>query len=285
MYNWLFNEYGPQGWWPVSDVSEETESKFGEEVEKIYLGIQTSANNIANTNKKNKGYHLKDYSYPKTNQQKFEICLGAILTQNTSWTSVEKALENLKKLNALNIEVITKLTDEEIKNTIKPAGYYNQKMTYIREFIKFFDSIICSQNKIPSRSELLAVKGIGPETADSMLLYAFNQPTFVVDAYTKRICLNLGLINETSTEMKYDHMQKLFETTIKQNIELINNNNNNNNNKKSRIDKNNKEQKNTKQLVVIYQEYHALIVAHAKKFYQKKEMWQNCPLKKQTKSI
>ena len=172
-------------------------------------------------------------------KQRFEIITGAILTQNTSWKNVEKAIGNLNKAKLIDIDRIIKIKKQKLANLIKPAGYYNQKaerLKIIAEFIK--------KNPNPAREQLLEVKGIGPETADSILLYAFNRPFFVIDAYTKRIFVNLGFIDEKAD---YDKIKKLFEDNLKPDP-------------------------------AIYQEYHALLVEHAKRYYAKKGEYHNCPL-------
>lgn len=199
------------------------------------------------------GYHKGDYSYPKTEDEIFEVCLGVILTQNTSFGSVEKSLENLRKLNCLNHEKIKNMPLEQLKDAIKPSGYFNQKSDYILNFIEFFQR--CD---IPTREELLNIKGIGPESADSILLYGYAQKEFVVDTYTKRIFANLGLISENA---KYNEIKKVLVDGLKDKRELLK----------------------------IYQEFHALIVAHAKRFYSKKPYGKGCPLasmlKKHAKQI
>ena len=222
IYNYLFKQYSPQGWWPLLELNN-----------KKNINITKSGSL--------KGYHPGDYSYPKTENQVFEICIGSILTQNTSWLSVEKALFNLKKANALNLKGIKHLSDGKLKECIKIAGYFNQKAKYIREFIRFFEKL---DRRIPERDELLAVKGIGNETADSILLYAYKQPEFVIDAYTRRIFANLELIEENSA---YHEIKELFESNLKKDF-------------------------------ITYQEYHALIVEHAKRYYNKKPY--EDPLKK-----
>lgn len=211
VYNRLYNEYGPQGWWPLLDVDGTNPTKTGSI----------------------KGYHPKDYSYPKTDNQLLEIALGAILTQNTAWFNVEKALQNIRNHCGFNISELKNIDINELKVLIKPAGFYNQKSLYINNFIMFFESL---NGKIPTRKEILKVKGIGEESADSILLYGFKVTTFVVDAYTKRIFSYLGIINQNE---KYARIKELFEKSIETDL-------------------------------VKYQEYHALIVEHAKRFYSKK---------------
>ncbi|NQU98182.1 endonuclease III domain-containing protein [Candidatus Woesearchaeota archaeon] len=185
-YSSLIKEYGPQGWWPIKGK-----------------------------------YHKKDYSYPRNERERYEIIVGAILTQNTSWKQVEKALENLGDITPRKI-----LSMKDLKEKIKPAGYFNQKAGYLKNITEFF---IALKGRTPTRKELLAVKGVGPETADSILLYAYNQPEFVVDAYTKRIFK----LNKT-----YHEIKELFEKNLPKNVKL-------------------------------YQEYHALIVEHAKRKFNK----------------
>jgi endonuclease III related protein len=219
IYKYLLKEYGPQGWWPLQ-----------------------SCNNI-NINKSGdiKGYHPGDYSFPKNNSQRFEICIGAVLTQNTAWTNVELALKNLKKNKSLNANAIRNIQIIELKELIKPTGYFNQKAAYLKALADYFLSL---NGKTPARVDILAVKGIGPETADSILLYAFNQPEFVVDAYTKKIFSNLGFFDKKADYFK---IKSFFEKNLP-------------------VD------------VIIYQDYHALIVEHAKRFYSKKNNFDNCPL-------
>ena len=205
-YEKLLKLYGQQGWWPLLDCKGCNPTKTGSV----------------------KGYHPNDYSYPKNNKQRFEICIGAILTQNTSWLQVEKALINLKKLKALTPLTIKKLNLEKLRQAIKPAGYFNQKAKKLKIFAEFYINL---KARKPARDELLNVWGIGPETADSILLYAFKVPTFVVDAYTKRVFAKLGLIEKNG---KYEKVKKLFENNLPKDFKL-------------------------------YQEYHALIVEHAKR--------------------
>ena len=219
IYQLLYDKYGAQGWWPF----------------------------INNT----PSYHPLDYSFPKNQDEIFEVCLGSILTQNTTFTSVVKSLNNLKELNCLSSNTIKNINIETFKTAIKPSGYFNQKTRYILEFIKFYDSL---NGSIPKRDELLNVIGIGEETADSILLYAYNQPQFKVDAYTKRLFLHLGFIDE---KYKYIDIKNLVESEFKIII------------------------KNQKDLIIVYQEFHALIVQHGKNFYSKKPYGVGCFLKDQ----
>jgi endonuclease-3 related protein len=215
IYEQLLKEYGPQGWWPFKAV----------------------------------GYHPNDYSYPKNSDQTFEVALGSILTQNTTFLSVQKALDNLEKIDALTPKAIQDLDIDQLKLAIKPAGYFNQKASYILNFCDFFNTL---DGRVPSRDELLKVKGIGEETADSILLYGYNEDQFKVDAYTKRLLCELGIIEQ---KVKYQQVKALFEQSIQKEIAS-------------------KEQRR-----IIYQEYHALIVEHGKRYYSKKPYGNGCFLK------
>jgi endonuclease III related protein len=224
IYKILYEAYGPQGWWPFLNYEGQNSSKEG------------------NT----EGYHILDYTFPRNENEVFEVCLGSILTQNTTFTSVIKSLHNLNNKNHLCYKKIKTMPIDELKILIKPSGYHNQKSNYILEFINFFEAL---ENRIPTRDELLQIKGIGPETADSILLFAFNQAQFKVDAYTKRILVHNNLIAENA---KYNEIKYFMEEEIK------------------------KEVKNKIELIVVYQEYHALIVNHAKQYYSKKPYGKGC---------
>ncbi|MFH0876251.1 MAG: endonuclease III domain-containing protein [archaeon] len=251
-YKNLLKKYGQQGWWPL--INDKT------------LLCE---------------YHPGDYSYPHNQAQIFEICIGSVLTQNTSWypgvvrslqqlklgrpftkqelevikqaeimqasvsgitqkqtkddlltqntnwTNVEKALLNLKEKNLLNAKEVLKCNIEEIKTAIKPSGYFNQKTRKLIEFSKFYLNL----KKTPARNELLSVWGIGKETADSILLYAYKVPTFVIDAYTRKFIEKENLFNSNE---EYDKIKGFFEYNLPRDL-------------------------------AIYQEFHALIVEDAKK--------------------
>jgi endonuclease-3 related protein len=219
IYQQLFDAYGPQGWWPF----------LNSEGEMIYF----------------KG----DYTHPHNDKELFEVCLGSILTQNTTFTSVVRSLQNLQALDALSPQSIQSMDLERLKEAIRPSGYHNQKARYILAFIDFFDSL---NGRIPSRDELLNVVGIGEETADSILLFGYKQLEFKVDAYTKRVLVHLGIVNEKA---KYREIKYLIEDALQ---ELID-------------DK--------EQLLKVYMEYHALIVCHAKRYYSKKPYGEGCILR------
>lgn len=144
----------------------------------------------------------------------FEVCVGAILTQNTNWKNVEKAISNLKAKGLMTPKRLAALSVGELAELIRPAGYFNIKAKRLKNFLKFlveeYDGDLgrMSTERLETlREKLLSVSGIGPETADSILLYATQKPIFVVDAYTKRILLRHELVNE---EADYHEMQRYF---------------------------------------------------------------------------
>jgi len=156
----------------------------------------------------------------------FEIMVGAILTQNTAWSNVEKAINNLKKEYLLDPQKLYHINQEELTQFIKPSGYYNIKAQRLKNFITFFieehnGSVekMFSDDGEELRRKLLKVNGIGPETADSILLYAGGKPFFVVDAYTKRIFSRHRLISEDAT---YHQIQEFFIQNLDQDVELYN---------------------------------------------------------------
>ena len=193
LYEELLALYGKQGWWPLFNP---IKNKF-----EYYSGN------------------------PKNFKQKLEICLGAILTQNTNWNNAEKALLNLINKNLINIDKLDRIPENKLALLIKSSGYYKQKAKKIKEFIKFLKS-----NKEITRENLLKVWGVGKETADSILLYAYDKPYFVTDNYTKRFFSKLDYCKK---DIGYDELQKLITSKIPKDINL-------------------------------YKEFHALIVKHSK---------------------
>ena len=156
----------------------------------------------------------------------FEVCVGAILTQNTNWRNVERAINNLKARGILSPEALHRLSLEELALLIRPAGYFRIKARRLKNFVDFLVlryggelSALAEKETEEIRKELLSIKGLGPETADSILLYALERPVFVVDAYTKRILLRHGL---TTEESGYDELQELFMKNLPQDPELYN---------------------------------------------------------------
>jgi endonuclease-3 related protein len=182
----------------------------------------------------------------------FEICLGAILTQNTNWNNVEKAIINLKANKLLDPKKLFFLSDENLASLIRPAGYYRIKTRRLKNFLMFLkkevDFNIERLKKYPTqelRKKLLSIKGVGPETADSMLLYGFEKEIFVVDAYTARIFNRHSLVEEDIT---YDELQDFCMRNLPCDVEL-------------------------------YKEFHALIVRTGKKWCKKKRvLCGDCPL-------
>jgi endonuclease-3 related protein len=181
----------------------------------------------------------------------FEIITGAILTQNTNWANVEKAIENLKSANLLSPEKIHKSGLPQIAQLIKPAGYFNIKAKRLKNFADWlfenYDGNLKSLEKIGTeqlRAELLAITGIGPETADSILLYALKRPIFVVDAYTARIAIRHGLVE---LDVSYEQLRDLFQSNLPQDVQFFN-------------------------------EYHALLVKLGKEFCRQKARCSGCPL-------
>lgn len=156
----------------------------------------------------------------------FEIAVGAILTQNTNWGNVEKAINNLKKSKSLSAKAIYKMPVDRLAILIKPAGYYNIKAKRLKSFINFLMSnYLGSMSKMKKedldnlREKLSSINGIGPETADSILLYALDKPVFVIDAYTKRILSRHKIMDNNKS---YDEYQKLFHSSLKKDLKLFN---------------------------------------------------------------
>jgi endonuclease-3 related protein len=148
----------------------------------------------------------------------FEVIVGAILTQNTAWTNVEMALANLREAGALTIEAIRRISLAELEELIRPAGFYRQKAARLKTFVSWLDGTyegsldeMFRQPTMVLRAQLLEINGIGPETADSILLYAGQHEIFVVDAYTRRIFERHSLINP---EVGYEAIRELVETTL-----------------------------------------------------------------------
>ena len=183
----------------------------------------------------------------------FEIVAGAILTQNTSWANVEKAIANLKTANLLTAEKLYHLNASKLAELIRPAGYYNIKAKRLKSFLNWlfqnYDGRLENLENLGTdrlRVELLAVKGIGRETADSILLYAFDRPIFVVDAYTARAAIRHGLIEP---DADYEQLRDLFQSNLPWDVQLFN-------------------------------EFHALLVRLGKDFCRPKARCSGCPLEK-----
>lgn len=156
-----------------------------------------------------------------------EIIIGTILTQNTAWTNVEKAIRGLRRNRALNFAVLHRTPQAQIAEWIRPAGYFNQKAGYLKAFAhRLHDGYGGSLARLfrletpELRRELLSVKGIGPETADSILLYAAGRPVFVVDAYTRRFLAAHGY--EKESRASYDQIAALFTSRLPADVRLFN---------------------------------------------------------------
>ncbi len=183
----------------------------------------------------------------------FEVMVGAVLTQNTAWTNVEKAVMNLKAAGLLDPRRLSEIDEGTIALAVRPAGYYNVKARRLKSLVAWLmeraGGDVEALKRIPPerrRQELLEVRGIGRETADSILLYALGIPTFVVDAYTHRILSRHGLAPE---EAEYEEMKELFERTLPRDAAL-------------------------------YNEFHALLVAAGKEFCRPIPRCRRCPLRK-----
>ncbi len=219
IYNGLLGHFGQQHWWPVT-----LEGEF--------------------TPKYHKNINLNE-------KQKLEICFGAILTQNTNWKNVEKAIYQLNKNNLINIKKILNINNKKLAEIIKSSGYHNQKAKKLKNFCRFVlnnynGSLknLFNNNIEKLRKQLLSLNGIGPETADSISLYAAKKPIFVVDAYTKRIMNRIGYEERT-----YGELQALFHENLPNNERLFN-------------------------------EYHALLVKLGKDICKKIPLCNKCPINK-----
>ena len=196
LYECLLEKYGPQGWWPLQGR-----------------------------------YHQKI----RSDRDRLEICIGAILTQNTGWKNAAAAIEKISMAGLMDVGKLHEIPGVKLQSVIRSSGYYRQKAKKIKCFVahvrkrglkRFF-----SQDVPELRKELLSLWGIGPETADSIILYAAQKPVFVVDEYTRRVLLRYGMI---PPGVSYDDIQSLFHKKLPADAKLFN-------------------------------EYHALLVEHAKR--------------------
>ncbi|PIQ88548.1 MAG: endonuclease [Candidatus Omnitrophica bacterium CG11_big_fil_rev_8_21_14_0_20_42_13] len=169
-------------------------------------------------------YFGRQYWWP--GNSKFEIVLGAILTQNTNWINVEKAINNLKKGKALSAKKVFDMPIDKLALMIKPAGYFNLKAKRLKNFINLLFaeyagrlSALFNQDLTALRQSLLSVNGIGEETADSIILYAAGLPVFVVDAYTKRVFSRHKFIAHSAS---YAETQKFFMENLSGNVRMFN---------------------------------------------------------------
>ena len=181
----------------------------------------------------------------------FEVMVGAILTQNTAWANAHKAIENLKAEGLLSLEAIERSSEEGLARVIRSSGAFNQKAKRLKVFVSYliqrFGGSLEEMGLVETaqlRDELLKTHGIGPETADTILLYAVGKPVFVIDAYTKRILANHGLI---TPEMPYEALRECFECNLEHEVAL-------------------------------FREFHAQIVLTGKHFCRKHPVCFSCPL-------
>jgi endonuclease-3 related protein len=191
-------------------------------------------------------------------ETQFEIIVGAILTQNTNWTNVEKAITNIKNAKLLSPRALCELDITKLAELIRPAGYFNVKAKRLKNLLNWlfeqYDGMLENLEQLETlrfREELLSIKGIGPETADSILLYAFGRNVFVVDAYTARIIARHGLIEPP---FDYEQLQQLFESNLEPDVQFFN-------------------------------EYHALLVQVGKQFCKPKAKCTGCPLEQLPHSL
>lgn len=183
-------------------------------------------------------------------QTPFEIMVGAVLTQNTAWTNVERALERLTGRCPLTAESILALDEPALADALRPSGYFNVKARRLRSFCQAFvaaggHTALAALDTLELRRCLLGIGGVGPETADDILLYAFHRPVFVVDAYTRRLFTRLGLLNGDEV---YETIRAAFETALGPDVPIFN-------------------------------AYHALIVRHAKEVCRTQPRCAGCCLR------
>jgi endonuclease III related protein len=151
-------------------------------------------------------------------KSRFEVIVGAYLTQNTSWRNVEIAMRNLREARVLSVEGIRNISIRRLESLIRSSGYFRQKARKLKTFMKFLDrcydgslSKMFARPTAELRAQLLSLNGVGPETADSILLYAGQHPVFVVDAYTRRLAVRHGILAENAT---YEEIRSLFERSL-----------------------------------------------------------------------
>lgn len=225
IYQVLLSYYGPQGWWPL---------------------IAFQGNNPTMRGRLT-GYHPNDFSLPQNEAEILEIMLGAILTQNTSWINAEKALFSLNEHHLIDISALLNTPLDQLGLLIRSSGYFNQKAIKIHALMTFLRdhpiSSLMKRDLAVLRDEFLQIKGVGPETCDSILLYALKRPIFVVDTYTRRLMIRMGLLEPPAP---YEEIQVLFHQNLEKSVELFN-------------------------------EYHALIVQHAVHCCLKEPLCDQCP--------
>lgn len=183
-------------------------------------------------------------------ESRFEIMAGAVLTQNTAWRNVERALANLRDRGWLSSQAVIEAPEAELAEAVRPAGYYRTKARYLKNASEWLESAggfgsLARRPLRALRKELLGVKGVGPETADAILLFALGQPVFVVDAYTRRLWKRLGW---QGSDRPYDELRQAFEIGLPASPAL-------------------------------FAGFHALIVTHAKAVCRTRPLCQECALR------
>ncbi len=184
----------------------------------------------------------------------FEVMIGAILTQNTAWSNVEKAITNLRKNDCLTAERIIATPHEQLAQWLKPSGYFNIKAKRLQSYCRWYLDQggwrnTSKRTTAELRNALLTINGVGPETADDILLYAFKRPVFVIDTYTRRLFSRLEMIQE---DEDYESLRIRFENALK----TVGDHH-----------------------TRLFNEYHALIVHHAKQYCRKRPLCHQCCLK------
>jgi endonuclease-3 related protein len=227
IYEKLYTSYGPQGWWPTTPPGKTTP---------VYRPGAT-------------GRRLSQ-------RERWEIVVGSLLTQNTTWHNAELCLEALSARGSLDLRALHALPLEHLTDLIRPARYFNQKAQRLHDLagyvLDLYGGSTGALTRRPAaelRAELLSLRGIGPETADSILLYAAQYPFFVIDAFTRRICYRLGLAAESAS---YGELRDLFVDALPADADLFN-------------------------------EYHALLVRHAVERCRPKPRCGGCCLKRSCK--
>ena len=215
-------------------------------------------------------------------QSRFEVIVGAYLTQNTAWTNVEKAIAALRRARVLTVKGIRDVPQDRLEQLVRSSGYYRQKAQRLKNFVAFLDANyggslvrMFAQATEKLRSELLALNGVGPETADSILLYAGGHPVFVVDAYTRRILARHGVIESRAG---YEDIRRLIEQAISsagpESMRVLKPGN------KPRHPVSRMSARKRSALVRHYDELHALIVRTGNEHCRKTPGCEGCPLQK-----
>jgi endonuclease III related protein len=213
-------------------------------------------------------------------QSRFEVIVGAYLTQNTNWSNVERAMDNLRRARVFSVKGIRELPLGRLQKLVRPSGYFRQKAIKLKTFIRFLDKNysgsldrMFAQPTEKLRAKLLALNGVGPETADSILLYAGNHPVFVVDAYTRRIFERHGVI---TAKTKYEEIRALIEQAVggADPASLTTTNGSDPRHPVSRMSRMSRSE-----LAQHYNELHALIVRVGNQYCRKTAKCEECPLR------